>query len=104
MTPIPPVDPSAIAPLGPEWQVPGVAEQTAPAGESFGQLLSHQLDNLSALQADAGAQSAALANGTATDPVAAVVAVEKAQLSMQFASTIRTRGAEALQDVFRTQI
>jgi flagellar hook-basal body complex protein FliE len=117
MTPIPPIDPSAVAGLGGDWQIqsvpelgqaelatPGPSEAGAVGGESFGSMLSQQLDNLSALQGEAASHSAALANGTASDPVSAVVAVEKAQLSMQFASQIRTRGAEALQEIFRSQI
>jgi flagellar hook-basal body complex protein FliE len=114
---IPPIDPSAVAGLGGEWQVqsvpdlpqaelatPGTDATGAAGGEGFGKMLANQLDNLSAVQSDASAASTALANGTATDPVAAVVAVEKAQLAMQFAGQIRTRGVEALTEIFRTQI
>lgn len=118
MSPIGPIDPTAAAaaPLGGEWQIqsipdlgaaeaglPGVAEPSRADG-GFGQALAQQIDNLAALQADAAAQSAALADGTATDPVTAIVAVEKAQLSMQFAAALRTRAAEAVQEIFRTQI
>ena len=46
----------------------------------------------------------ALANGTATDPTTAVMAVERAQLSMQLASQLRTKGVEAINDVFHTQV
>ena len=49
-----------------------------------------------------GAQ--ALAAGTAEDPTAVVMAVERAQLSMQLASQIRTKVVEAAQDIFHTQV
>ena len=32
------------------------------------------------------------------------MAVERAQLSMQLASQLRTKGVEALQDIFHTQV
>jgi flagellar hook-basal body complex protein FliE len=120
MSPIAPIDPTAagaVNGLGAEWQIhdvpdisssetglPAVSGTEGVASESFGQLLANQLENLSGLQTEAAVQAQALADGTATDPLAAVQAVSKAQLSMQFASTIRTRGAEALQEIFRTQI
>ena len=44
------------------------------------------------------------ADGTASDPTTAVVAVERAQLAMQLASQLRTKGVEALQDIFHTQV
>jgi flagellar hook-basal body complex protein FliE len=120
MSPIAPIDPTAagaVNGLGSEWQIqnvpdisssetglPPVSETEGVTGESFGQMLSNQIDNLSALQADATTASQALADGTATDPLEAVQAVGKAQMSMQFASMLRTRGAEAMQEIFRTQI
>ncbi|MDO8211421.1 flagellar hook-basal body complex protein FliE [Conexibacter sp. CPCC 206217] len=114
------VDPSmavGAGGAGGEWLIQGVpdlpqAELQTPAvdgvapagGDSFGSMLSDQISKLSELQNGAADAGTALANGTATDPVSAVVAVEKAQLAMQFAGQIRTRGAEALSEIFRTQI
>ena len=43
-------------------------------------------------------------DGQATDPTAVVMAVERAQLSMQLASQLRTKGVEALNDIFHTQV
>lgn len=111
------IDPSMVAGAGGEWQVQGVPD-VAPAelltpgadaipatgGEGFGSLLANEIGKLSELQTNAAEAGQALATGTATDPVSAVVAVEKAQLAMQFAGQIRTRGAEALSEIFRTQI
>jgi flagellar hook-basal body complex protein FliE len=88
--------------------VPGVtgpdAAGSTPSGESFGDLLAQQITNLSDLQESAASASQALANGTATDASSVVIAVEKAQLAMQLAGQIRTRAAEAVNDIFHTQI
>lgn len=112
---IAPIDPSlAGAALG-EWQIEAIPElpaaeaelgavEAAAGSEGFGSLLANEIGKLSELQADAAVAGQALATGTATDPVSAVVAVQKAQLAMQLAGQIRTRGAEALAEIFRTQI
>jgi flagellar hook-basal body complex protein FliE len=111
-----PIDPSAA--LGGEWQIQGLGgaggagvaapdatSGTAPTGDgSFGGMLAKQVDNLSQLQTDAASAAQSLADGTATDPSSVVVAVEKAQLAMQLAGQIRTKAAEAVTDIFHTQI
>lgn len=119
-----------LAGLGAEWQIPGVGPLDAspqaasgvagapdaqgvsalsgPAGAGpsggFGDALAQQLDNLSQLQDTAATASQSLADGTATDVSSVVTAVEKAQLAMQLAGQIRTKGSEAINDVFHTQI
>jgi flagellar hook-basal body complex protein FliE len=105
-----PIDPSmAIKGLngGPEWSV-GSVDGTATAaptqGASFGSMLGNQLSALEQGQNQAADASRALADGTAADPAQAVIAVERAQLSMQLASQLRTKGVEALQDIFHTQV
>ena len=55
-------------------------------------------------QTEAATGAQALATGTAQDPTAVVMAVERAQLSMQLASQIRTKLVEAAQDIFHTQV
>jgi flagellar hook-basal body complex protein FliE len=105
---IPPIDPSAIT--GAEWQIPGIGSATAAggagsaSGDSFGGALTGEIGKLSDLQNTAAAASQSLADGTASDPSTVVVAVEKAQLAMQLAGQIRTKGAEAVMDIFHTQI
>jgi flagellar hook-basal body complex protein FliE len=104
-----------VSGLGVEWQLPGVGAVSDPPGVSsdvagaggsggFGGMLSQQIDNLSNLQDTATAASQSLADGTATDVSSVVTAVEKAQLAMQLAGQIRTKGSEAINDVFHTQI
>jgi flagellar hook-basal body complex protein FliE len=108
-----PIDPT-MAVNGLDWQVPGIdgdipggagaAEKAGSGGESFGDMLSNQVQNLQGLQNDAAAQSQALATGQATDPSQVVMAVERARLGMQLASQIRTKLVEAQQDIFHTQV
>ncbi|MDO8184483.1 flagellar hook-basal body complex protein FliE [Conexibacter sp. JD483] len=111
------IDPSMVAGLTDQWQTPDVTQLPGanfqdPSvegvggvdGGGFGKLLSNEIGKLSDLQTNAAVQGQSLADGTATDPVTAVMAVEKAQMAMQFAGQIRTRGSEALTEIFRTQI
>ncbi|HEV7772038.1 MAG TPA: flagellar hook-basal body complex protein FliE [Conexibacter sp.] len=109
-----------VAALGAEWQIPGIGAPTGPAapdaigagvdgvapsgGSSFGNVLTQQIGNLTDLQEGAASASQSLANGTAADVSSVVTAVEKAQLAMQLAGQIRTKGSEAINDIFHTQI
>jgi flagellar hook-basal body complex protein FliE len=104
-----PIDPSMVT-GGAEWQVGGVGSVTdggtpvAGGGGSFGQLLTDQISNLEHLQVEGGHAARSIADGTATDPSAAIVAVERARLSMQLAAQLRTKGIEAFNDIFHTQV
>jgi flagellar hook-basal body complex protein FliE len=73
-------------------------------GSGFGSMLTDQLDKLEGVQNDAAKASQDLATGQATDPEAVVMAVERARLSMQLASTLRSKAVEAVNDVFHTQV
>jgi flagellar hook-basal body complex protein FliE len=91
---------------GAEWQIPDV-QAPAPTGDSasgFGSMLGDSLKSLQATQDEAAGASQALAAGTATDPTAVVMSVERAQLAMQLASQIRTKAVEAAQTIFQTQV
>ena len=106
--PVVPVDP-AFAVSGPEWSVGQVAPVEAPgaAGQSGGGFAGALGKAMGSLQADQTAASEAatgLATGTATDPTQAVMALERARLSMQLAGQIRTKAVDALQDIFHTQV
>jgi flagellar hook-basal body complex protein FliE len=103
-----PIDPS-FAVSGAEWQIGGVGsagapDAAAPAGNGFGDVLGKAIGSVANDQEQAAAASRALATGQASDPTAVVMAVERAQLSMQLASQIRTKAVEAAQDLFHTQI
>ena len=99
-----PIDPT-LGTQGPEWQVGSITQPTSPAGESgFGEMLSNQIGKLQGIQTEAAQASQDLATGAATDPSQVVMAVERARLSMQLASQIRTKAVEAAQDLLRTQV
>jgi flagellar hook-basal body complex protein FliE len=113
---IAPIDPTAALGAGGEWSIqgvgglgpdasvaPGVPAATGDSG-GFGSVLTQEIDKLAQLQDNATTAAQSLADGTATDPSAVVTAVEKAQLAMQLAGQIRTKGAEAISDIFHTQI
>lgn len=93
---------------GPEWSI-GSLDGTPTAGESsggssFASALGDQLNALQKTQSAAAQAGRSLADGTATDPTQAIVAVERAQLSMQLASQLRTKGVEAVQTLLHTQV
>jgi flagellar hook-basal body complex protein FliE len=100
-----PIDPS-FATTGAEWNVGNVgsATGTSTPASGFGQMLSSQIQQVANTQTDAASQSQALATGQASDPSDVVMAVEKAQLSMQMATTLRNKGVEAIQEIMRTQV
>jgi flagellar hook-basal body complex protein FliE len=111
--PMVPIDPS-MAVTGGEWSIAGVGDGGIPAqsggaadgagASKFGGVLADQIGALEKLQTQAAEGSRALAAGTATDPTEVVMAVERARLSMQLASQIRTKAVEAIQDIFHTQV
>ena len=108
-----PIDP-AMLPVGPEWNIAGLdgaampstgsVEGVEPAGESFGSVLGEQVQKLADMQNEASSASTALATGTAESAESVVMAVERARLSMQLASQLRTKGTEAIGEIFRTQV
>ena len=94
---------------GPEWQIGGVgnvggADGATPSGSGFGDMLGKAIGSIGADQENAAAASRALATGQASDPTAVVMAVERAQLSMQLASQVRNKVVEAAQDIFHSQV
>jgi flagellar hook-basal body complex protein FliE len=99
---------SGVGGGGSEWSI-GALDGTPTTGatgggSSFASALGDQLSSLEKTQNVAADASRSLADGTATDPTQAVVAVERAQLSMQLAAQLRTKGVEALQDLLHTQV
>jgi flagellar hook-basal body complex protein FliE len=106
-----PIDPTAA--VASEWRIepiaggPAKVDGAAPeksGGGGFADLLGGALEGLAASQTEAAQAAQALATGQAADPTAVVMAVERAQLSMQLASQIRTKAVEAAQDIFHTQV
>lgn len=106
MPTIPPMSPS-LSVNGPEWGVGSVGsvDQSAQgAQQGFGGMLGNAISQLDQSQTQAAGAAQSLADGTATDPSAVVMQVERAQLAMQLASQIRTKAVEAYTDVFHTQV
>lgn len=99
-----PIDPS-FATTGPEWSVGGIlpAGSAAEPGK-FDGVLGKQISALADSQNEASLQAQALATGEAADPAEVVMAVEKARLEMQLATTLRNKGTEAIQELMRTQV
>lgn len=108
-----PIDPS-MATMGGEWNVGGVGgmgqagttQVSTPneGGSDFGGMLADQISSLEQTQTQASEASRSLATGQATDPTSVVMAVERARLSMEFASTMRNKAVESYQEIFRTQV
>ncbi len=103
MSPV--IDPPFLT-SGAEWQIatPDAAPGAGQAGGDFGGVLTDQISKLTDLQNQAADASQQLATGQATDPTAVVMAVERAQLAMQLAGQLRTKGVEALNDILHTQV
>ena len=106
-----PIDPS-FAVSGGEWQVPGLGAEGGVGsvsggdakGGAFKGMLTSSIESLVDTQNQAASASQAFAAGTVTDPTSVVMAVERARLSMQMASTMRSKAVEAYQDIFHTQV
>jgi len=106
-----PIDPTMLA-RGGDWAIgkvdsgAGTAGTTGATGSGggFGGFLSSKIGELESMQTQAASSAQALATGKASDPSAVVMAVEKARLSMQLASQIRTKAVEAVNDIFHTQV
>ena len=112
-----PIEPTPIASAmsgfrvrGPEWSMPAVEslgggpDVDRKAEGTFGGALVGHVEQLAKTQAEAAESARSLADGTATDVSDVVMDVERARLAMQLASQIRTRGVEAFQDIFNTQV
>ena len=110
-----PIDPS-MSVTGPEWNVGGAGGLGADGamsgaqgaqgtqGASFGGMLANSISSLETTQTQASDAANALATGQNVDPTTVVTAVERARLSMQMASTMRTKAIESIQDIFHTQV
>lgn len=102
---------AALGALNPsEWSLGGVGALTDPSAAAsagsggFSGALSNAIDSLQSTQANASTAAQQLATGQATDPTAAVTAVENASLSMDLAAQIRTKLVDATNTIFQTQV
>jgi flagellar hook-basal body complex protein FliE len=95
---------AAGAPSGVGAAEAGSGADGQEAGGGFGEALTSAISSLEGSQQSASAAAQALATGSTGNPEAAVVTVADAQLAMQLASQLRTKGTEALQQIFQTQV
>ena len=96
-----------IPPIGSEWSVGALqdgASAAPPAQPSAANGFAKLVGQLTEQQEGAAQASQQLAAGTASDPSQAVLAVERARLSMQLAAQIRTKLVESVNDIFHTQV
>jgi flagellar hook-basal body complex protein FliE len=90
---------------GIEPVVPRAAEQQPDAGgDSFVSILRGQMDELVNLQDNAAQMQQALAAGQIDDLSQVVLAVQKADLALNFALQLRNKVVEAYQEVTRMQM
>ena len=77
---------------------------TPGGGEGFTETLKNAVAAVNDMQLDARDASIAVASGTAVDSAQAIVAIEKANVSFQFALQIRNKLLEAYQEVMRMSV
>jgi flagellar hook-basal body complex protein FliE len=106
----------AIGPLGPsEWSVGGIGSlgqgaasagtgAAAGTGGSFNDALTGAINSMDQTQINASTAAEQLATGQSTDPTQAITSVENASMAMDLASQIRTKLADAVNEVFQTQV
>lgn len=73
-------------------------------GDGFGATLGRAIKGVNDLQVQAQDATTALASGQAVDMADTLVTVEKANISLQFALSIRNKLLEAYQDVMRIPV
>jgi len=74
------------------------------ASGDFSQYLTDALDQVDSLQKEADAASVSLATGEVEDMHTAMVAIEKADLSMSLAVEVRNKALDAYHEMMRMQI
>ncbi len=108
---------AALGPLNPgEWSIGGLgagpsatdptalAQGASGTSGTFSSALSSAIDALQTGQTNATTAATQLATGQATDPTAAITAVENASLQMDLASQIRSKLVDATNTIFQTQV
>jgi flagellar hook-basal body complex protein FliE len=92
----PVTSPAAIRP-------PAVATPVR-GGEGFGETLTRAVSAVNDLQREATDATIALASGKPVDSAQALVTIEKASVSFQFAVQIRNKLLEAYQEIMRMTV
>ncbi len=82
-------------------------DETSVSGEqkqTFGEILSHALNDVNKLQLNAQQTSVDLAAGKVQDISEAVIATEKATIALQLTMQVRNKVVDAYQEIMRMQI
>lgn len=79
----------------------GAAQPTQPADgiQSFGQLISDEVNKVEQSQQAASSAQAALASGQTTDVAAVALETDKAAITLDLATTIRNKVLDAYQSI-----
>ena len=95
-----------IASVGgiPITPAPAKVGEAAPTAPGFGETLGRALKEVDGLQVKAQAAASAVASGRDVDMTQALVTIEKANISLQFALQIRNKLLEAYQEIMRIQV
>ncbi|MCU1360328.1 MAG: flagellar hook-basal body complex subunit FliE [Ilumatobacteraceae bacterium] len=103
LLPIPAINPIAVS--GPLQAGNRTAADTAaPAGQSFGNVLTQQLDKLNAVQGKADDLALQAATGDLQSIQDYTIASTEAQLMTQLTVAVRNKAVEAFNDIMRMQI
>jgi flagellar hook-basal body complex protein FliE len=81
-----------------------VKEQAEVSGMKFGEMLQSSLDRVDQLQAAADQSIDDLTTGRSTDIHSTMIAVQKADIALEMALTIRNKLLTAYETIMRTQI
>ncbi|GAB6173423.1 flagellar hook-basal body complex protein FliE [Paradesulfitobacterium aromaticivorans] len=85
-------------------KTPVLGNGAAKAGVDFSKFLQEAIDQVNALQQNAEAASTGLATGKIQDLHTAIIALEKASLSMSLTVEVRNKVLDAYQEMMRMQI
>ncbi len=91
-----------IEPIVPKQAQPAAEDAGSPGG--FGAMLRDQLDSVVDLHNKAGAMQQDFLMGKVDDISEVVLAVQKADLALNFAIELRNKVVEAYQEISRTQL
>jgi flagellar hook-basal body complex protein FliE len=83
---------------------PSSISATRGGGEGFSESLSQAVASVNDMQLQARDAATAVASGKGVDSAQALVTIEKANISFQFAMQIRNKLLEAYQEVMRMQV
>ena len=105
MTPIAPISSVGLLPVGTTTDAASASGAAAPASaDAFSGMLARAVSGLNGQLTQADQLQQAAAAGELSDPTEAVVAVEKADISLQLATQVRNKLVEGWQELSRMSV